>query len=261
VLIRPILANSSSSPGTETRLFVFNSWVSGLERPFLHQEHDNLRRLDLTCVPPNDMDIIRSSVEGLTGSQSHFLSAPQLRGTAGEPSHASMNVIRDTGPFIFRELNRLGMLFSSHQKRTSRLPFLNGGLFDCLDEELDESDSRAGRATIEGRGRKRVLRVDCFSENPARQPRLPNRVFFGGQAAADLSHYYGKPTRRSVKGLIDLFDSYKFTIEENTPWKKKPLSTQSCSARSSRTCLLPTTMTPKRRRGQVGQLLHPPRGC
>lgn len=101
------------------------------------------------------------------------------------------------------------------------VPFLNGGLFDCLDEELDESDPRTGRATIEGRGRKPVLRVDGFSEEPTRQPRLPNRLFFGGQAAADLSHYYGKPTRRSVKGLIDLFDSYKFTIEENTPLEEE----------------------------------------
>ena len=101
------------------------------------------------------------------------------------------------------------------------VPFLNGGLFDCLDEELDESDTRTGRATIEGRGRKPVLRVDGFSEESTRQPRLPNQLFFGGQAGADLSHYYGKPTRRSVKGLIDLFDSYKFTIEENTPLEEE----------------------------------------
>jgi adenine-specific DNA-methyltransferase len=101
------------------------------------------------------------------------------------------------------------------------VPFLNGGLFDCLDEELEEDDSRAEKATPEGRGRKPVLRVDGFSEDPARQPRLPNRLFFGGLANVDLSDYYGKPTRRTVKGLIDLFDSYKLTIEENTPLEEE----------------------------------------
>ena len=66
-------------------------------------------------------------------------------------------------------------------------PFINGGLFDCLDSE--ESTSRGG------------YRIDCFSDNPAHRDLLsiPNRLFFG-------------PT-----GLIDLFNRYRFTVEENTP--------------------------------------------
>ena len=101
------------------------------------------------------------------------------------------------------------------------IPFLNGGLFDCLDvHDLKQNDPRAARAEREGRGL--VLRVDGFSEEPARQPVLPNRLFFGGEDSADLSSFYGRPTpRRKVQGLIDLFESYKFTIEENTPLEEE----------------------------------------
>ncbi|WP_230781696.1 Eco57I restriction-modification methylase domain-containing protein [Sphingomonas sp. Leaf37] len=108
-------------------------------------------------------------------------------------------------------------------KQFRRVPFLNGGLFDCLDVEVKSGDPRWDRATQEVRATpdRRVLRVDGFSEAPERQPRLPNRLFFGGQTNADLSHYFGKPTRRDVGGLIDLFERYKFTVEENTPLEEE----------------------------------------
>ncbi|MDB5692860.1 MAG: hypothetical protein JWO81_1923, partial [Alphaproteobacteria bacterium] len=101
----------------------------------------------------------------------------------------------------------------------AHVPFLNGGLFDCLDVEMRAGDPRWIRGTQERRGR--VLRVDGFSEEAERQPRLPNRLFFGGQANADLSAYYGRATRRDAPGLIDLFESYKFTVEENTPLEEE----------------------------------------
>src|SRR3979490_279920 len=44
----------------------------------LHEEHDEFRRFGLACVPPNDVDIIRAFVEGLTRCQSHFFSASHL---------------------------------------------------------------------------------------------------------------------------------------------------------------------------------------
>lgn len=102
----------------------------------------------------------------------------------------------------------------------AQVPFLNGGLFDCLDVEVTAEDPRAAKAMREGR-RGLVLRVDGFSEEPERQPRLPNRLFFGGQLGADLSAYYGRATRRDVPGLIDIFERYKFTIEENTPLEEE----------------------------------------
>ena len=66
-------------------------------------------------------------------------------------------------------------------------PFINGGLFDCLDSE---------EATGDG-----GYRIDCFSDNPSHRNLLsiPNYLFFDN------------------KGLIPLFRRYKFTVEENTP--------------------------------------------
>ncbi len=69
----------------------------------------------------------------------------------------------------------------------AQTPFINGGLFDCLDSE--EAPKQGG------------YRLDCFSDN-ANQRRdysIPNRLFFGPD------------------GLIPLFNRYKFTVEENTP--------------------------------------------
>ena len=66
-------------------------------------------------------------------------------------------------------------------------PFINGGLFDCLDSE--EATGSGG------------WRIDCFTDNPAhrRGYSIPNRLFFDDA------------------GLITLFNRYKFTVEENTP--------------------------------------------
>ena len=73
----------------------------------------------------------------------------------------------------------------------AQTPFINGGLFDCLDSF--DATGRGG------------YRIDCFSDNPAhsRLLSIPNRLFF---SANDRE-----------PGLIDLFDRYKFTVEENTP--------------------------------------------
>ena len=71
-------------------------------------------------------------------------------------------------------------------------PFINGGLFDCLDTEEAPSDGG--------------YRIDYFTDNMTRkgsaeyqQLSIPNRLFFGDD------------------GLITLFERYKFTVEENTP--------------------------------------------
>ena len=69
----------------------------------------------------------------------------------------------------------------------AQTPFINGGLFDCLD-----SFDAAGKGGV---------RIDCFTDNARHRVgySIPNRLFFGGG------------------GLIALFERYKFTVEENTP--------------------------------------------
>ncbi len=87
------------------------------------------------------------------------------------------------------------------------IPFLNGGLFECLDKDLGE------KAT------PRYLRVDGFSRRLDSQPTVPDFLFFGPECDVDLSADYGDARfkRVTVRGLIHTFDHYKFTIAENTP--------------------------------------------
>jgi adenine-specific DNA-methyltransferase len=87
----------------------------------------------------------------------------------------------------------------------SDIPFLNGGLFECLDR------------TEDGTNKKRYL--DGFSRNPKKRPHLPDRLFFDSGETADLSAAYGDKKRKaeSVIGLISILNRYKFTIVENTP--------------------------------------------
>ncbi len=85
------------------------------------------------------------------------------------------------------------------------IPFLNGGLFECLDR------------TEEGTDKKRYL--DGFSRNANKRPHVPDRLFFDSGETADLSTAYGDTKRKAEKvtGLITILNRYKFTIVENTP--------------------------------------------
>ena len=83
------------------------------------------------------------------------------------------------------------------------IPFLNGGLFDCLDKENEYG---------------KVLYADGFSRNPAKQAFVPDFLFFGTELEVDLNKTYDTKNKEySTKGLIKILDSYKFTITENTP--------------------------------------------
>ena len=69
-----------------------------------------------------------------------------------------------------------------------QVPFVNGGLFDCLD---------TFEATGDG-----GLRIDCFTDNENDRPKLqvPAKLFFD-----------------ATDGIFPIFSRYKFTVEENTP--------------------------------------------
>ena len=107
------------------------------------------------------------------------------------------------------------------QEQFAQVPFLNGGLFECLDEQLTEQDlarrpELKKLAVQEGKGW--VLRVDGFSRRADAQAQVPNKLFFGGTDDAQLNtDFQTRGKRYPVQGLIDLLDSYKFTVDENTP--------------------------------------------
>lgn len=87
-----------------------------------------------------------------------------------------------------------------------QIPFLNGGLFECLDYR-----EKRGNFHCE-------VRVDGFSDNPKNQPHVPDALFFGKGMEADLSTELGKKKSAvKIDGLIHILNDYKFTVTENTP--------------------------------------------
>ena len=82
------------------------------------------------------------------------------------------------------------------QELLRHTPFINGGLFDCLDSEGENGDDD--------------WRIDCFTDDvtdPGHSEygilSIPNGLFFDED--------------NQNPGLITLFNRYKFTVEENTP--------------------------------------------
>jgi len=106
-----------------------------------------------------------------------------------------------------KNLFRYADLFTISEKEVLALfkdvPFLNGGLFDCLDKPNDDG---------------KIEYVDGFSRNGKKQATVPDYIFFGEEKEVDLNEVYGTRNKRySSRGLINLLESYKFTVAENTP--------------------------------------------
>ncbi|MBZ9673787.1 Eco57I restriction-modification methylase domain-containing protein [Mesorhizobium sp. ES1-3] len=97
-----------------------------------------------------------------------------------------------------------------------KVPFLNGGLFECLDRELTERDLERDPGLMKISDGKR-LRVDGFSDHPKNPLHIPNRIFFGDAVEVDLNAVYETAGKSyTARGLFTLFDDYVFTVEENT---------------------------------------------
>lgn len=71
---------------------------------------------------------------------------------------------------------------SAFERLLRSVPFLNGGLFECLDERMEKGASSYTREVW----------VDGFSVKPAKQPKAPNFLFFGPERTVDLSKVYGE---------------------------------------------------------------------
>jgi hypothetical protein len=92
---------------------------------------------------------------------------------------------------LYRDNNKATWFKKSQEEIINlfkKAPFLNGGLFECLDKEKDNNG--------------KIFYYDGFSRENGRQRRafIPNCLFFDNE-----------------KGLISILKKYNFTIEENTP--------------------------------------------
>ncbi|MFZ5948551.1 MAG: Eco57I restriction-modification methylase domain-containing protein [Stygiobacter sp.] len=84
------------------------------------------------------------------------------------------------------------------------IPFLNGGLFECLDYKTKTRDERKY--------------IDGFTSTKSQQPSVPNSLFFSEDKAIDLNKDYGTTNKKyNVRGLINTLSLYNFTIDESDP--------------------------------------------
>jgi len=115
----------------------------------------------------------------------------EIRGNNGfNTDHGNQYVYRFQD--YFTDPEKLHSLFLN-------VPFLNGGLFDCLD------DSRKG------------IYIDGFSETKKNQAVVPNFLFFGKEIEVDLSDDLGPQKKLClIKGLLSILSEFNFTIDENT---------------------------------------------
>lgn len=114
-------------------------------------------------------------------------------------------VNRNTGvPHYFR-YSRLIKNQDKFAKLMDNIPFLNGGLFECLDKRTKDKD----------------IFIDGFTQQLKNEAIItfPDYLFFSDNARnIDLNKTFNtKGKKYEVRSLIDILSRYKFTIEENTP--------------------------------------------
>ncbi|MEG8945631.1 Eco57I restriction-modification methylase domain-containing protein [Rosettibacter firmus] len=84
------------------------------------------------------------------------------------------------------------------------IPFLNGGLFECLDYKTKTRNERKY--------------IDGFTSTKSQQPSVPNFLFFSEDKAIDLNKDYGTTNKKYyVRGIINTLSLYNFTIDESDP--------------------------------------------
>ncbi len=125
--------------------------------------------------------------------------------------------------YLVHTVYRYRKMFREPQKALEAfrsIPFLNGGLFECLDREFTNRDRKhnpelEAHANEEGNGL--VLRIDGFSDRNDNLLSVPNKLFFAKNEPVDIGENARSQKGTKVNGLIEIFERYKFTIEENTP--------------------------------------------
>lgn len=102
---------------------------------------------------------------------------------------------------LFKNPEQLKSLFNY-------IPFLNGGLFECLDKRKNDPSNNTGKE----------IRIDGFSDVDCKQPVFPNFLFFSEKDEVDLNEDYDTQNQKyPVRGIINILKSYNFTVEESTP--------------------------------------------
>ncbi len=157
-------------------LFIWFMKEKDLIPEYLFEEH--FARTALKDYAPEKADYYRAVLQNLFFAT---LNTEIEKRAFSEENNATH---RDFTKYRYRKLLADPEGFVKHLER---VPFVNGGLFDCLDDFAGARDG--GR------------RIDAFTDNEAqgRELDVPAHLFF------------------DQHGLFPLFRQYKFTVEENTP--------------------------------------------
>ncbi len=126
-------------------------------------------------------------------------------GAANSTNYLVTNIYRYQDYFIDSDKDKIIALFD-------QAPFLNGGLFECLDREASDEEKQAydNDKTIRPIGS--AIRIDGFSDRADNELVFHNHLFFKDTIFND-----NKQDDKQDLGLIDLFNQYQFTVEESTP--------------------------------------------
>jgi len=160
-----------------------------------------IRQKDLVpkqLFEPTDLTQILKDFDPFSSEQNQFYRAilqnlffATLNCEIGERRFAPETGDQDKEHLGIKMLFRYSKEFACSPEQVMALfkkaPFLNGGLFECLDRKRDDSP------------RSPVLYYDGFSRKQEKRARIPNNFFFDNQ------------------GLITLFARYDFTMDENAP--------------------------------------------
>ena len=119
--------------------------------------------------------------------------------TKGKPTSTNYqitNLYRYYDYFKDRDKKKIIELFA-------QTPFLNGGLFECLDRQADKEEIAAYERNKSIRNEHLTIRMDGFSDRKENVLCVPNDLFFNDD--------------EEQPGLINLLSQYQFTVEESAP--------------------------------------------
>lgn len=117
-------------------------------------------------------------------------------GKANNTNYLVTNVYRYQSYFVDQDQLQIIKLFA-------HTPFLNGGLFECLDREATDEEKQQYDQDSGVRAVRSAVRIEGFSDHKDNTLSINNDLFFSED--------------ETNLGLIDLFKQYQFTATESTP--------------------------------------------
>lgn len=165
-------------------------------------DKDNIQSI-LKSLEPQESNYYKAILQNLFFATLNTEGKREFIKRSGSQSHQYMvhNVLRYENYFQQPDL-----VIESY---FADIPFLNGGLFECLDVPPKKNKTEP------------EVRIDGFSDNSKNPLSIPNDLFFGDFQDVDLNADFGTSRKKyQVRGLVEIFKSYKFTITENTPFEE-----------------------------------------